>query len=64
MDVQELAIPETATVRTIEVLELAYPLVLQALRQSVEPRRARDAGEIEYDSWAGAIEYESWSAAL
>lgn len=54
---------EQQMLETIEKLEEASTLVFQALRRSA----AREAGAIEYDSWAGArtagaIEYESWAA--
>jgi len=66
MNGQPTAFPEAAAEQVIEKLEDAAALMVRALRQGVADSQAKDAGAIEYDSWAppsaGAIEYDSWTA--
>ena len=47
-----LAFPEPVTLETIEMLEEVSALMFRSLRRNALKPQARDAGAIEYDSWA------------
>jgi hypothetical protein len=64
-----LAFPDPMTPEVIDMLERTSALIFHSLRRDAHVEQARQAGAIEYDSWAagvgaGAIEYDSWSARI
>lgn len=66
MKTTSLSFPETftMTLEVLEALEVTSARLVRRLRQAAQPGAERDAGSIEYDSWAarsaGELEYDSW----